>query len=153
MARKHARNAGWLIPQAIRPAVSRYLPASILPLFLPSKVREAATGRHIDRDRRDEAHGVFRAWAAKLRLGQLHGLNETSVHADFTNILLKALGYVSPGGSTTEFTMYPEWHVPGIGHTDVALGRFRFDQEGKVQGTPIVLGELKGAGTDLDKAA
>ncbi len=151
MTRKHAKNAGLLIPDALRPAASRDLPASVQVLLLPASVREAATGKHIDPALRAEAHAVFVRWAEKLALGQLHGLTETQVEADFTGRLLAALGYVSAAGSTIEFTTLPKWAVPGVGAADAALGLFRFDPDGKPTGHPRVLCELKGAGTDLDK--
>ena len=153
MAWKHAKNAGLLIPDALRPAAWRYLPASVQVLLLPALVRQVATGKHIDPIHRDAAHAVFVRWAEKLALGQLHGLTETQVEADFTGGLLAALGYVSAAGSTTEFTMLPKWAVPGVGSADAALGLFRFDPDGKPTGHPRVVCELKGAGKPATSSA
>ena len=83
MAKKHAKNAGFLIPDVLpespSPAVSRYLPASIRPLFLAKLIREAAGGMHIDASRREAAHKIFRDWAENLAAGKLHKLNEGQV--------------------------------------------------------------------------
>ena len=153
MAKKHAKNAGLLIPDTLRPAASRYVPASIQALLLPAFVRDAATGKHIDPAHRAAAHAVFVTWADKLASGQLHTLNEGQVEADFTGKLLAALGFVSHADSTDQFTMLAKYPVPGGLTADVALGLFRFDADAKPVGPAIVVCELKGAGTDLDKRA
>ncbi|HEX8203300.1 MAG TPA: Eco57I restriction-modification methylase domain-containing protein, partial [Isosphaeraceae bacterium] len=129
------------------------LPASARPLFLPDLVRQAAQAKQIDAPRRDRARAAFRKWSDDLRAGVLHAQTETQVEQDFTKVLLAALGYTTsadvPTGSA--WTMTPKWPVPGAGIVDVALGHFHGDEAGARTGRPLVMVELKGAGTDLDR--
>jgi hypothetical protein len=128
MAKKHAKNAGLLIPDVLpnaqTPAASRWLPASIRPLFLPRLIRETASGRHIDPARREAAHKTFLAWANKLQAGTLHQLNESQVEADFTGHLLTALGYVPHAAAAPDatYSLFPKWNAPGIGTADAGPG-------------------------------
>ena len=162
MAKKHAKNAQLLILDALAevPAASRWLPTTIKPLFLAKLVHAAALGQHIVGNpevlaRREAAREVYASWAKKLGASTLHKLTESEVEADFTGHLLRALGYLSHADVAADapYFLSPKWHVPGQGTADVALGAFGFDAEGNRRGSPKVVVELKGAGTDLDKRA
>ena len=157
MAKKHAKNAGFLIPDVIHsqaPAPPpRDLPFNIGTLLLPKLIREIASGKHIKEAHRASAHLAFKKWIDSLNAGKLNGLNETQIEGDFTGNLLTALGYQTQGdaGTDSAFNMIPKWSVDTGGIADVALGVFKFDEFGKVVGTPKVVVELKGAGVDLDR--
>jgi hypothetical protein len=105
--------------------------------------------------RRDEAHARFREWGERLRSGLLHSLTETQVEADFSGQLLVALGYTTAAGVPPgrPWSMTPKWAVPGGGIVDLALGEFHPDEAGRAVGRPIIMVELKGAGTDLDRCS
>ncbi len=157
MAKKHAKNAGFLILDVIHsqapPPPPRDLPFNIGTLLLPGLIREIASGKHLNEAHRASAHLAFKKWIDSLNAGQLNALSETQIEGDFTGNLLTALGYQTRGdaGTNSLFTMIPKWSVPTGGIADVVLGVFHFDEFGKVVGTPKVVVELKGAGFDLDK--
>ena len=156
MAKKHASNAGFLIPDVYSqapPPPPRDLPFNIGTLLLPKLIREIATGRHIKDAHRSAAHLVFKKWIDNLNAGKLNALNESQVEGDFTGKLLSALGYQSQGDAAADgsFTMIPKWGVPNGGTADVALGVFRIDESNTIVGAPKVVVELKGTAVDLDK--
>ena len=156
MAKKHAKNAGFLIPHVASngpPSPPRDLPFNIATLLLPRLIEEIANGQHIHREQRAAAHQVFKKWLEKLHAGELNELNETQVEGDFTGHLLTSLGYRTQGGSETggSFSMVPKWIIPGAGIADVALGVFHFDEAHQLVGGPKAVVELKGTAADLDK--
>lgn len=156
MAKKHARNAGFLIYDVVSlapPPPPRDLPFNIGTLLLPRLIQSIATGRHIDEAKLAAAYLVFKSWIDNLNAGKLNEFSETQVEGDFTGHLLTALGYKTQGNSPNEatFTMLPKWTVEGAGIADVALGVFHFDESNKLVGSARVVIELKGAKADLDK--
>lgn len=156
VAKKHASNAGFLIPEVhsqAPPPPPRDLPFHIGALLLPRLIREIAFGKHIQESQRASAHLPFKNRIDSLNAGKLNGLNETQVEGDFTGNLLAALGFRTQGNPLPDgsFTMIPKWTVPGGGIADIALGVFGFDDSGQVIGSPKVVVELKGDGVDLDK--
>ena len=138
-----------LIPSA----AASPLPAHVRPLFLPDLVQQAARNKQIDAQKRDRAHLDFAKWARDLKAGVLQQLNETQVEQDFNHVLLRALGYTTQSdvAAGQPWTLTPKWPVPGSGEVDAALGKFRFDETGKLTGEPLVMVELKGARIDLDR--
>ena len=155
MAKKHASNAGFLIPDIYSqapPPPPRELPFNIGTLLLPKLIRTVALGQHIKADHRAAAHLAFKKWIDSLNAGNLNALTETQVEGDFTGNLLTALGYRTQGDKEHgAFTMIPKGVIANAGIADVVLGVFGFDDSGKVVGAPKVVVELKGAGIDLDK--
>ncbi len=156
MAKKHARNAGFLLPEVdsqAPPPPPRDLPFNIGTLLLPKLIRNVATGKHIDDAQRLAAFVAFKKWIDDLNAGKLNALGETQVEGDFTGNLLTALGYRTQGDTSVgeAITMNPTWAVGSGGTADVALGVFRVDESGTVIASPKVVVELKGAGADLDK--
>jgi hypothetical protein len=129
------------------------LPAHIRPLFLPDLIQQAARNKQIDSKRREQAHPAFKKWALDLKGGVLQQLHETQVEQDFNHVLLRSLGYTTQSdvAAGQPWTLTPKWNVPGSGEVDAALGRFRFDESGKLTGEPLVMVELKGARIDLDR--
>ena len=131
----------------------RPLPPGIQSLLLPKLIAEAAGSKELSayEDQRTRAAEAFGDWAKRLRAGVIQGQNETQVEADFTSKLLHALGYRTSGdvAAGEPWSMTPKWAVPGNGICDVALGTFRPDGGGD---EVRVVVELKGSGTDLDRA-
>jgi hypothetical protein len=134
---------GHLIPGAAASPVSPH----IRPLFLPDLMQQAAHNKQIDAQKRDRAHVDFVKWARDLKAGVLQQLNETQVEQDFNHVLLRALGYTTQSdvAAGQPWTLTPKW--PGPGEVDAALGKFRFDETGKLTGEPMVMVELKGQGS------
>jgi hypothetical protein len=126
---------GHLVPGAAASPVS----AHIRPLFLPDLVQQAARNKQIDAQKRDLAYPVFVKWARDLKAGVLQQLNETQVEQDFNHVLLRALGYTTQSdvAAGQPWTLTPKWPVPGSGEIDAALGKFRFDETGKLTGEPL----------------
>jgi hypothetical protein len=128
------------------------LPAVVRALFLPDLVRQAAQAVSVDRDRRARAHERFKQWAAQLRAGILLRLREVQAQQAFLD-LWTSLGYesfdqVEPGAP---WSIAHQWHIPGEGPVDAALGSFRPAEGGAaIDGQPLVLVELKADGADLD---
>lgn len=113
-----------------------------LPRFLAAKAEEL---RWAGSDR-DAAHTVVIEWAL---LADTHALDhkETALDGDFLErIFGKALGYKSVSESPQVYHRQKQFHVPGVGTADGALGAFT-DTDHK---NPIAIIELKGAETDLD---
>jgi len=155
MAKKHAKNAGFLIPEVVSqaPPPPRRLPVTARTLILPRLIREAATGAHIKPEARDAAYQVFREWTEKLDTGILHKLTEVQVHGDFANALLACLGFATHAhpDDLGAFSIIPEYAVSGGKKADLALGVFRFSEADGIVGPVRAVVELKGAGTDLDR--
>ncbi len=156
MAKKHASNAGFLLPEIYSqapPPPPRDLPFNIGTLLLPKLISEIAFGKHIKEAQRTAAHAALKKWSDSLNAGKLNALTESQVEGDFTGNLLASLGYRTQNnaGADGSFTMIPKWPLPGTGTPDVALGLFRFDDMGGIVGSPKVVVELKGAMVDLDK--
>jgi hypothetical protein len=129
------------------------MPAHVRPLFLPDLVHQAARNKQIDAQKRDRAHVDFSKWARDLKAGVVQQLNETQVEQDFNHVLLRALGYTTQSdvAAGQPWTLTPKWPVPGSVEFDAALGKFRFDETGKLTGEPMVMVELKGARNDFDR--
>jgi len=113
-----------------------------LPRFLAAKAQEP---RWAGADR-DAAHAVIIEWA---RLADTNALKhkETTLDGDFLErIFGQALGYKSVSESPQAYQRQKQFHVPGVGTADGALGEFT-DTDHK---SPVAIIELKGAEADLD---
>lgn len=113
-----------------------------LPRFLAAKAQEP---RWAD-IARDKAHALIIEWA---NLADTNALNhkETSLDGDFLErIFGQALGYKSISESPSAYHRQKQFHVPGVGIADGALGAFTNSDHDK----PVAVIELKGAETDLD---
>jgi hypothetical protein len=69
MAKKHASNAGFLIPEVnshAPPPPPLQLPFNIGTLLLPKLIHEIARGKHINEAQRAAAHLAFKNWIKSL---------------------------------------------------------------------------------------
>jgi hypothetical protein len=113
-----------------------------LPRFLAAKAKETRW----EGSERDKAHAIIIEWA---KLADTHALDhkETALDGDFLErIFGKALNYQSVSESPQAFQRQKQFHVPGVGTADGALGAFT-DTDHK---SPIAIIELKGGDADLD---
>lgn len=113
-----------------------------LPRFLAAKAEE---NRWTGADR-DDAHAIVIEWA---KLADTHALDhkETALDGDFLErIFGKALGYKSVSESPQAYHRQKQFHVPGVGTADGALGSFTDTDHKK----PVAVIELKGGDCDLD---
>ncbi len=115
-------------------------------LFLASLLeKEAAETRHKGPDQ-DAAYATLMKWADLETSGQLARIKETSANADFLNTVFgNALQYETKTDNPTGYGVEREYHVPGVGPVDGALGFFPGAH------SPIAIIELKDAETDLDR--
>lgn len=106
-----------------------------------------ATARHIrDESAFKEAHKIAIRWAELESAGHLPQYRETTVDTQFLDqVFGQGLGYRVKTASPDRWELEHKFSVPGIGTADGALGGF------PVSASPLVLIELKGAGTDLDR--
>lgn len=94
-----------------------------------------------------KAHSILQRWEAADSAGKLVS-KETSLNADFLNeVFGDALGWGTKSDDPDDYGVEREFHVPGIGSVDGALGRFST----RAGGTPVALIELKGPDVDLDR--
>jgi hypothetical protein len=119
-------------------------------LFLPKLLASRAGhtgGHHLATPARDRAHAIVIKWADMETAGQLDK-KETSLDAAFLReVFGEALGYRGPTESPAGWECERQFHVPGVGDADGALGRFAPGRPPE----PIVAIELKGCKTGLDK--
>lgn len=115
-------------------------------LFLPRFLAARANETRWQGPDRDAAHAIIIEWA---KLADTHALDhkETALDGDFLErIFGKALGYKSVSESPQTYQRQKQFHVPGVGTADGALGAFTDTDHTK----PIAIIELKGGDTDLD---
>lgn len=115
-------------------------------LFLPRFLAASAEAPRWATPDQTAAHEVVVEWA---KLGDTAALRhkETALDGDFLGrIFGRALGYRSVADSPAAFERQKQFHVPGVGTADGALGLFT---EAK-HDSPLAVIELKGADTDLD---
>ncbi len=115
-------------------------------LFLPRFLAAKSTETRWQGPDRDKAHAIIIEWA---KLADTHALDhkETALDGDFLeHIFGKALGYKSVSESPQAYQRQKQFHVPGIGTADGALGAFTDTDHKK----PVAVVELKGGDTDLD---
>lgn len=115
-------------------------------LFLPRFLAAKASETRWQGPDRDAAHTIIRDWA---NLADTRALdhNETALDGDFLErIFGQALGYKSVAESPTAYHRQKQFHVPGVGTADGALGAFTDADHDK----PTAVIELKDANTDLD---
>jgi len=115
-------------------------------LFLPRFLAAKAEQTRWEGSDRDKAHAVIVEWA-KLADTNALGHKETALDGDFLErIFGRALGYKSVSESPQVYHRQKQFHVPGVGTADGALGAFT-DADHK---SPIAIIELKGGDVDLD---
>ncbi len=115
-------------------------------LFLSRYLASLANAPRWSASTRDKAHAVVIEWA---KLADTNALNhkETALDGDFLErIFGQALSYKSVSESPQAYQRQKQFHVPGVGTADGALGAFTDTDHTK----PIAIIELKGGGTDLD---
>jgi hypothetical protein len=113
-----------------------------LPRFLAAKAEEPRWAE----PERDAAHQIIIEWA---KLADTHALDhkETALDGDFLErVLGQAMGYKSVSESPQAYQRQKQFHVPGVGAADGALGAFTDTDHDK----PIAIIELKGGNADLD---
>ena len=96
MAKKHASNAGFLIPDVhshAPPAPPRDLPFNIGTLLLPKQIHEIARGEHINEAHRTAAHLAFKKWIDSLNAGRSpfwvhHPRRKNELIPDFPSVML-----------------------------------------------------------------
>jgi hypothetical protein len=116
-------------------------------LFLPIVLDEAAGDMRLDTPQRDAAYEVIRRWWQLALDGKLNR-KETSIDDRFlSEVFGEALGYRGVTESANKYERERQFHVPGVGPCDGALGEF---PPAKLENTRIVI-ELKGAATHLDR--
>ena len=126
---------------------------SIRPLFLPDLVQQAARNKQIDAQIARPGPPRLREMGARPQGRRLAAVERDAGRARFQPRLAARPGYTTQSDVTTgqPWTLTPKWPVPGSGEVDAALGKFRFDETGKLTGEPLVMVELKGAKIDLDR--
>jgi len=115
-------------------------------LFLPTLLaKEAGSWADLGKAK-DAAYAVLVKWADLESSGQLAKIKETSANADFLNTVFgDALGYKAKTDDPTDFGVEREYHVPGVGPVDGALGPFPKAK------SPLAIIELKSSDVDLDR--
>ena len=115
-------------------------------LFLSRFLAASASAPRWDTPDRAAAHAAVVQWANLAETGAL-AHKETALDADFLEkIFGDALGYKSVTESPSLFHRQKQFHVPGVGTADGALGLFTREEHSK----PVAVIELKGADVDLD---
>lgn len=117
-------------------------------LFLPSVLNEAASDNRQDTPQRTAAYEIIRQWWQKASQGALNR-KETSIDDAFLReVFGRALGYRGVMEAEKRYERERQFHVPGVGPCDGALGQFPPATPDKVR----VVIELKDAMTHLDHA-
>lgn len=116
-------------------------------LFLPNQLLSFANDKRLDTTRREEAFKMMRKWwdlADNLKLNR----NETSIDDLFlSEIFGQALGYTSVTENEEKYYRERQFHVPGIGAADGALGIY---PPKSPENTKVII-ELKSADNNIDK--
>jgi hypothetical protein len=124
-------------------ATSRRRRALILPRYLEEEADKLVYGG----PQQQHAFEIVKKWAHQEQKGQLWK-KETAMDADFLHeIFGDALGYKRYAESPEKYHLQRNFTVPGIGTADAALGEFTPSSPA----SPLVVVELKGAETDLDR--
>lgn len=112
-------------------------------IILPKQLADEAARYHYDA----KMHAIVQRWEAADSAGKLVS-KETSLNADFLNeVFGEALGWGTKTDDPDDYGLEREFHVPGVGPVDGALGRFST----RAGGSPVALIELKGPDVDLDR--
>ena len=91
-------------------------------LFLPKILDEAAKDQRLHTKERDAAYEVIKNWWEQARSGRLNR-KETSIDDRFlSEVFGPELGYRGVTESTTDYERERQFHVPGVGDADGALG-------------------------------
>lgn len=117
-------------------------------LFIPRFLREAASDLQLAGPAQDKAHAIAIRWADLETNGHLHrpDYKETSIDTQFLDQLFgEGLGYQVKTTSPDAWQLEHKFTVQGVGTADAALGEFPKSR------VPMVVVELKGALTDLDR--
>jgi hypothetical protein len=139
---KKASQSGTLAPLLFVDTNQRRHPT----LFLPRLLAEEAERPYLQGPNQDHARNILLQWADLAEQGHLNQ-KETALDAEFLQkVFGEALGYRSVSESPTDYHREKQFHVPGAGTADGALGRFATATTPQ----PIAIIELKGANTDLD---
>ncbi len=121
------------------------------PLILPRLLDKAGQDEQLE-EAAKAAHPILLRWADLESSGQLaQDTHETQLQGPFCeDIFGKILGYAPVNNPTPDGVHHleQEFHVPGTGSADAALGHFRQGQDK----TPLAVVELKGANVHLDRA-
>lgn len=116
-------------------------------LFLPNMLNEAADDKRLATDEREAAYQIVRKWWQLAQDGKLNR-KETSIDDRFlSEVFGDALGYKGVTEAAGEYERERQFHVPGVGPCDGALGLF----PKSVPENARVIIELKGAQTHLDR--
>jgi len=116
-------------------------------LFLPNVLEEEAADRRLETPQRAIAYGVIQNWWRQARQGRLNR-KETEIDDAFLSELFgQGLGYRGVTESEAQYERLRQYHVPGAGQADGALGLFPPDDPASVR----VVIELKDAQTHLDR--
>ncbi len=116
-------------------------------LFLPHVLHEAAKDLRLKTPQRDAAYKVIKNWWKLAREGKLNR-KETSVDDRFlSEVFGEALGYRGVTEAAKEYERERQFHVPGVGPCDGALGLF---PPASAETSRVVI-ELKAAQTHLDR--
>ncbi len=116
-------------------------------LFLPKFVGPEAADKRLATPRRDAAFEIIRNWWAQALSGRLNR-KETSIDDAFlAEVFGQALGYRGVTDSRDAYERERQFHVPGVGPCDGALGHFPPAQADRVWAVI----ELKDASTNLDR--
>ncbi len=115
-------------------------------LFIPRFLTEAGNNLQLAGAEQDKAHQIAIQWADLESDGHLPLYKETSIDTQFLDKLFsEGLGYHVKTSSPEAYEMEHKFTVPEVGIADGALGEF------PRIGIPMVVIELKGALTDLDR--
>ena len=116
-------------------------------LFLPTVLDEAARDMRLETPARDAAYEIIRKWWQLAQAGKLNRKETTIDDRFLSEVLGQALGYRGVTESSNGYERERQFHVPGVGPADGALGIFPPVHPDSVR----VVIELKGALTHLDR--
>ena len=147
MSKKAAANQSTLFhvkeSEAFRARMARRRRALVIPRLLTEEA-EKAIYRGPAQER---AFQILTHWADLETQGHLKK-KETSLDAEFlTQVFGEALGYRTATASPEQYELQREFHVPGVGPADGALGNFSPGNTDQ----PLVVIELKGWDVNLDR--
>jgi len=117
-------------------------------LFLQRYLVEESTDKKLEGLAQNAAYDMIKKWADLEKSGALIAKKETAFDAQFLEeIFNRSLGYTFATDNHAKYSLERQFTVPGVGAADGALGVFGTGSSPQ----PLVMIELKGAKTNLDR--
>lgn len=117
-------------------------------LILPRFLATASMDAKLEGPAQNQAYEIIKKWADLEKSGELIKKKETAFDAQFLEeIFNRGLGYTFATDNPAKYNLERQFTVPNVGAADGALGVFG----SALAPNPLVMIELKGAKTDLDR--